>query len=81
MCHDDVCACATQVDRQHIRIVRAVVDEVERLAVDQAAAGIDLLDRHRRAVAATHLFEEPGTLEEVARLARDWFRQHLNVRQ
>ena len=26
---------------------------------------------------ATHLFEEPGTLERVARLARDWFRQHL----
>jgi putative phosphoribosyl transferase len=22
---------------------------------------------------ATHLFEEPGTLEEVARLAADWF--------
>lgn len=26
---------------------------------------------------ATHLFEEPGTLEEVARLARDWFIVHL----
>lgn len=26
---------------------------------------------------ATHLFEEPGTLEEVARLARDWFNRHL----
>lgn len=26
---------------------------------------------------ATHLFEEPGTLEEVARLARDWFKLHL----
>jgi len=26
---------------------------------------------------ATHLFEEPGTLEEVARLARDWFVRHL----
>jgi putative phosphoribosyl transferase len=26
---------------------------------------------------ATHLFEEPGTLEEVARLARDWFEHHL----
>jgi pimeloyl-ACP methyl ester carboxylesterase len=26
---------------------------------------------------ATHLFEEPGTLEEVARLARDWFQRHL----
>ncbi len=27
---------------------------------------------------ATHLFEEPGTLEEVARLARDWFEVHLS---
>ncbi len=26
---------------------------------------------------ATHLFEEPGTLEEVARLAADWFKKHL----
>jgi dienelactone hydrolase len=26
---------------------------------------------------ATHLFEEPGKLEEVARLAADWFRRHL----
>jgi dienelactone hydrolase len=26
---------------------------------------------------ATHLFEEPGTLEEVARLALEWFRRHL----
>ncbi|GII66191.1 hydrolase [Sphaerisporangium krabiense] len=26
---------------------------------------------------ATHLFEEPGALEQVARLARDWFVRHL----
>jgi pimeloyl-ACP methyl ester carboxylesterase len=26
---------------------------------------------------ATHLFEEPGTLEQVARLARDWFAKYL----
>ena len=26
---------------------------------------------------ATHLFEEPGGLEEVARLAREWFLTHL----
>jgi len=26
---------------------------------------------------ATHLFEEPGTLEEVARLAANWFVKHL----
>jgi putative phosphoribosyl transferase len=26
---------------------------------------------------ATHLFDEPGTLESAARLARDWFLSHL----
>jgi pimeloyl-ACP methyl ester carboxylesterase len=26
---------------------------------------------------ATHLFEEPGALEEVARLAKEWFREKL----
>jgi pimeloyl-ACP methyl ester carboxylesterase len=26
---------------------------------------------------ATHLFEEPGALDEVARLAADWFQKHL----
>jgi hypothetical protein len=26
---------------------------------------------------ASHLFEERGTLEEVARLARDWFLRYL----
>ncbi|GAA3261576.1 phosphoribosyltransferase [Streptomyces lavendulae] len=26
---------------------------------------------------ATHLFEEPGTLDEAATLARDWFTRHL----
>lgn len=28
---------------------------------------------------ATHLFEEPGKLEEVARLARDWFQERLSI--
>jgi dienelactone hydrolase len=28
---------------------------------------------------ATHLFEEPGTLQEVARLAADWFKQYLGA--
>jgi pimeloyl-ACP methyl ester carboxylesterase len=28
---------------------------------------------------ATHLFEEPGALEEVARLARGWFRRYLRA--
>lgn len=30
---------------------------------------------------ATHLFEEPGTLEEVARLATEWFRDHLTSQE
>jgi putative phosphoribosyl transferase len=30
---------------------------------------------------ATHLFEEPGTLEQVARLAADWFGRHLGGSQ
>lgn len=28
---------------------------------------------------ATHLFEEPGTLEQVARLAAAWFQEHLQA--
>lgn len=30
---------------------------------------------------ATHLFEEPGALEEVARLATDWFTRYLPARR
>lgn len=41
-------------------------------------------DRHSRSTfctypGASHLFEEPGTLEEVARLARQWFAKYLNT--
>jgi len=28
---------------------------------------------------ASHLFEEPGTLQEASRLARDWFNEYLSV--
>ena len=28
---------------------------------------------------ATHLFEEAGALDEVARLAREWFERHLTA--
>ena len=30
---------------------------------------------------ATHLFEEPGTLEQVAELASDWFNRHLKTQE
>lgn len=29
---------------------------------------------------ASHLFEEPGTLEQATRLARDWFQHYLHLR-
>ncbi len=30
---------------------------------------------------ATHLFEEPGTLQEDARLASEWIKRHLSLKQ
>lgn len=47
--------------------------ELNRLAVER------LRGERRLAVVpgAGHLFEEPGALEEVARLATEWFREHL----
>ena len=33
--------------------------------------------RRQSVPGATHLFEEPGALDEVARLAREWFERYL----
>jgi dipeptidyl aminopeptidase/acylaminoacyl peptidase len=30
---------------------------------------------------ASHLFEEPGTLDQVQRLALDWFRRYMNPKR
>jgi putative phosphoribosyl transferase len=43
----------------------------------QAARQLRAPHQVRIVPGATHLFEEPGKLEEVARLARDWFCQYL----
>ncbi|HYZ53122.1 MAG TPA: dienelactone hydrolase family protein [Streptosporangiaceae bacterium] len=50
-----------------------VVIELNRQAMEQLAgeARLEIVP------GASHLFEEPGTLEQVARLARDWFLLHL----
>jgi dienelactone hydrolase len=45
----------------------------------QAAAQLTVEHRLEIVPGATHLFEEPGKLEEVAHLARDWFQQHLGA--
>jgi predicted phosphoribosyltransferase/dienelactone hydrolase len=48
------------------------------LALNRAAAA-ELRCEHRIAVVpgATHLFAEPGTLQQAAEIARDWFTTHL----
>jgi dienelactone hydrolase len=47
--------------------------ELNRLAIEQLAVE----SRLEIVPGATHLFEEPGALEEVAELARRWFERHL----
>lgn len=44
----------------------------------QAAAQLTCEHRLEVVPGATHLFEEPGTLDTAARLARDWFTDHLS---
>lgn len=53
-------------------------DDLDVLALNREAAR-GLRCEHRIAVVpgATHLFEEPGTLEAVVDLARGWFLDHL----
>ncbi len=50
------------------------VIELNEQAMRQLAAPVCEL---RIVPGATHLFEEPGALEQVARLAADWFARHL----
>lgn len=44
---------------------------------EAALAQLECVKRLEIVPGATHLFEEPGTLEEVARLARNWFERYL----
>jgi putative phosphoribosyl transferase len=51
------------------------VIELNREAMQQMRATVRL----EIVPGATHLFEEPGALEQVSRLAADWCRQHLRL--
>jgi putative phosphoribosyl transferase len=53
-------------------------EDTQVLALNRQASRLLLAENRLEIIpGATHLFEEPGTLEEVARLACDWFVQHL----
>lgn len=48
------------------------------IQLNQQAYGLIKAEKELRIIpGATHLFEEPGTLEEVARLAAEWFKKFL----
>jgi dienelactone hydrolase len=52
-----------------------IVIDLNEKARDQMTAPVERAIIPR----ATHLFEEPGALEEVATYARDWFARHLSA--
>lgn len=52
-----------------------LVLELNRRALESMTCAAEL----RVVPGAGHLFEEPGALEEVAQLARDWFLHHLTA--
>jgi pimeloyl-ACP methyl ester carboxylesterase len=57
-----------------------IVGERDEVVVELNRAASERLGGHRELAivpCATHLFEEPGALEEVARLAARWFRRYL----
>jgi putative phosphoribosyl transferase len=47
---------------------------------EQALAQLEAEKKLEIVPGATHLFEEPGALEQVAELARDWFQRYLASR-
>jgi putative phosphoribosyl transferase len=70
--------------REALGVVRAptllIVGGDDRVVIGLNRLALDLLSCEKRLEiipGATHLFEEPGTLEQVAALAADWFLRHL----
>jgi pimeloyl-ACP methyl ester carboxylesterase len=57
-----------------------IVGERDPAVIELNRAAMSELRAETRLVTvpgATHLFEEPGALEQVAGLAREWFVRHL----
>jgi putative phosphoribosyl transferase len=61
-----------------------IVGELDRAVIDLNQDAYERLWCAKQIVIvphATHLFEEPGTLEEVTRLARGWFEHYLMMKR
>ena len=65
----------------HVRAPTLLIvggDDVQVIELNRAALAQLRCEKQLVTVpGATHLFEEPGALDEVARLARDWLHRHL----
>ena len=63
-----------------------IVGEKDIQVTDMNESAMKQLDKVERkklkiVLGATHLFEEPGTLEEVARLAKGWFQCYFLIKK
>jgi hypothetical protein len=67
------------MSRQEGQVIpRKTSADSDRLRVPSDGIMLETCEKRLDIVpSATHLFEEPGALEEVARLARGWFERHL----
>jgi pimeloyl-ACP methyl ester carboxylesterase len=70
----------------HLRAVRCptllIVGERDEIVIELNRAAMQQLSGETRLVivpGASHLFEEPGALEQVSGLAADWFTRHLTT--
>lgn len=70
-------AALSQVRAPTLQIVGAQ-DPVVLELNDQSSQALQCEQQLEIVAGATHLFEEPGALEEVARLAGDWFEKYLH---
>jgi putative phosphoribosyl transferase len=60
-----------------------IVGGYDDVVIELNEQALQMLRCHKELVivpGATHLFEEPGTLEEVSRLAKEWFVRYLTLR-
>jgi putative phosphoribosyl transferase len=66
---------------EHVRAPTLLIvggNDVQVIALNRAAFALLRCEKQLVIIpGATHLFEEPGALDEVASLAREWFHQHL----
>jgi pimeloyl-ACP methyl ester carboxylesterase len=75
----DLAGDALPVVRAPVLLIVGSLDPQVRALNDQAAEQLTSGHETRIVDGAGHLFEEPGALEEVTRLAAGWFVRHLRA--